>query len=236
MSDHVVRDFDGGASRYDLLVALNPGYHRQLGSAATALAERLGDPSVPRRLLDLGCGSGASTRAMLGVLPDARIVGIDSSRGMLARATAKRWPSSVQFRHGWAGHLAGQPDLAGADGAMAAYLFRNVPAGQRDAALADTRAALRSGGWLVVQDYCLLNARWRAVWHLVCWSIIIPLSVLTGSNPHLYRYLWRSVLDFDDADGFAARLHRAGFRDVASRPATGWQRGLLRTFVARAAG
>ena len=55
--------FDGAAHRYDLMVALNPGYHRHLRSAADALVEKLrrGEP----RVVDLGCGSGASTRALV---------------------------------------------------------------------------------------------------------------------------------------------------------------------------
>ncbi len=64
----VTADFDRAAKRYDLMVALNPGYHRHLRSAARALLDRVPDrlgPADPVRLLDLGCGSGASTRALL---------------------------------------------------------------------------------------------------------------------------------------------------------------------------
>ena len=50
--------FDDVASRYDLMVGLNPGYHRHLRSAAEALVERLPPSGEPVQLLDLGCGSG----------------------------------------------------------------------------------------------------------------------------------------------------------------------------------
>ena len=62
--------FDEAADRYDLMVALNPGYHAHLRSAAAVLLR--GDASTgsrPLRLVDLGCGSGASTRALLSRLP-----------------------------------------------------------------------------------------------------------------------------------------------------------------------
>ncbi len=49
--------FDRAAPTYDAMVALSPGYHDQLRTAAEALVERLpaGDGS-PLQVLDLGCG------------------------------------------------------------------------------------------------------------------------------------------------------------------------------------
>ena len=60
--------FDRAAPTYDAMVALSPGYHDQLASAAEALVERLPRPEPGTDslvVLDLGCGSGASTRAVL---------------------------------------------------------------------------------------------------------------------------------------------------------------------------
>ena len=66
IDDHELASaFDLAAPRYDLMVALNPGYHRELAAAANALAEDLGAFPDVVRLLDLGCGSGASTRALV---------------------------------------------------------------------------------------------------------------------------------------------------------------------------
>ena len=90
------RGFDDAAPRYDLLVGLNPGYHRHLRAAARALTRGLGRTDV---LLDLGCGSGASTAALVGEAPGARVLAVDASAGMLARARRKRWPAGVEFVH-----------------------------------------------------------------------------------------------------------------------------------------
>ena len=60
--------FDRAAPTYDAMVALSPGYHDQLRSAAEALVDRLparGADGGALRVIDLGCGSGASTRAVL---------------------------------------------------------------------------------------------------------------------------------------------------------------------------
>lgn len=226
--------FDHGARHYDLMVRLNPGYHRELRRAADALATRLDRPAP--RLLDLGCGSGASTRALVDAAPaPARILGLDASPGMLAVAGAKDWPPDVRFGHAVSGEL--DVDALGPashDGALACYLFRNVPAGERDQAVSEVFELLRPGGWLVAQEYSVAgNPAARRVWDVVCHGVIIPLGILIDRNPHLHTYLWRSVVGFDSVTRFADRLVQAGFTDVAHRTAQGWQRGILHTFVAR---
>ena len=225
-------EFDLAAPRYDLMVGLNPGYHDHLREAATRLAERLPERAVD--LLDLGCGSGASTRAMLDVVPPGHIrslLGIDASRGMLAQAEAKLWPDGVRFAAGQAEDVT---DLVAApvDGILAAYLFRNVA--RRDETVAAVHDVLVPGGTLVVQEYSV-KGRLAAMltWSVVCWLVVIPLAAITTRRTTLYRYLWRSVLRFDTVDEFTARLRRAGFTDIEVTTVGGWQRGILHTIRAR---
>ncbi|WP_300083882.1 class I SAM-dependent methyltransferase [Propioniciclava sp.] len=224
--------FDRGAAHYDLMVALNPGYHRELRRAARALVAR----SPHSTYLDLACGSGASTRALVdAAAPGATILGLDASAGMLAQARAKDWPDGVRFARAVAGEL--DVDALGRgrfDGVQTCYLFRNVPAASRVAAIGEVFDLLRPGGWLVVQEYSVAgDARARRVWDAVCHGVIIPLGWVVDRNRDLYRYLWRSVVDFDTVARFADRLAAAGFADVAYQTASGWQRGILHTFVAR---
>ena len=233
------REFDATADRYDLMVALNPGYHDHLRAAAEHLRDRL-PRNRPLRLIDLGCGSGASTAALLDRLGpqsgDAAVLGVDASDGMLDVARRKTWPPGVRFRHGLAediaGHVTDWPPDAAVDGVFAAYLFRNVT--DRDAALAAVHDVLAPGGWLVVQEYSVAGSRRAAaLWTAVCWAIVIPLSLVLTRRTVLYRYLWRSVLCFDPVPRFAARLSAAGFEDVTVETVDGWQRGILHTFRAR---
>jgi ubiquinone/menaquinone biosynthesis C-methylase UbiE len=234
--------FDEAAPRYDLMVSLNPGYHRELVSAADALATRVGRGAS--HLVDLGCGSGASTRALLAAFgPAARpeIVGIDASAGMLSQARSKPWPYGVRFEQCLAQSLADERAALGlnedVDGVFAAYLFRNVTAADRDRTLSAVCQVLRPGGLLVVQEYSVAGSRPAAlVWSLVCWLIIIPLSWLTLRRTRLYRYLWASVRSFESVQAFVDRLYAAGFADVEVRTAHGWQRGILHTFRACRAG
>jgi ubiquinone/menaquinone biosynthesis C-methylase UbiE len=226
----VPRAFDDHAASYDRLVGANPGYHDHLRLSA----QRMGLPENGRglRLLDLGCGTGASTAALLEVAPEAEIIAVDASVEMLNAARAKKWPDSVTFVHGNAMNLAAAGVTGEFDGILAAYLLRNLPA--PDIALRQFHNFLKPGAPLAVHDYSVRDsARSRRVWTLVCWTIIIPMGRLRTGSSGLYRYLWRSVLENDSVDAFAARMQRAGFVDVEHRTVGGWQHEILHIFRGR---
>ncbi|MEV5775703.1 class I SAM-dependent methyltransferase [Streptomyces antimycoticus] len=223
--------FDHASRSYDTLVAANPGYHAHLRRSV----RRLGLPGHGQglRLLDLGCGTGASTAALRCVLPAADITAVDASAGMLRRAAAKPWAGGVAFVHAPAERLAEAGVRGPFDAVFAAYLFRNVT--DPDAVLAGVRGLLRPGGRLGVHEYTL-RGRWadRALWTLVCRGVVQPVATLLGDGP-LYRHLCRSVLEFDTAGRFARRLGTAGFDRIRALPLPGWQTGIAHTFVARRA-
>ncbi|MFE1455272.1 class I SAM-dependent methyltransferase [Streptomyces sp. NPDC058735] len=229
LRDHeLAHAFDHASRTYDRLTALNPGYRTDLLRSARRL--RLPHDGAGLHLLDLGCGTGASTRALLRVAPRARITAVDASSGMLRQAQAKAWPDGVRFLHLSAEDLAtaGEGPF---DAVFAAYLFRNVT--DPDGVLRTVRTLLRPGGRLAVHEYSLGGSpAHRALWTAVCRGLIIPGGTLTGDRD-LYDHLWRSVLDFDTADDFTDRLARAGFADARALPLAGWQTGITHTFVAR---
>ncbi|MFE0812814.1 methyltransferase domain-containing protein [Streptomyces sp. NPDC058848] len=223
--------FDHGAGRYDRLVSLNPGYHAQLRRSARRLG--LPDGGAGRRVLDLGCGTGASTAALAAAFPAAEIVGVDASAGMLERTRAKQWPARVRFVHAPAQELHRAGVHGPFDAVLAAYLFRNLT--DPDAVLRSVRDLLAPGGRLAVHEYTLGGRRAdRLVWEAVCRGVILPLGTASGDRA-LYRHLWRSVADFDTAQAFGARLGRAGFEGVRVLPLPGWQTGIAHTFVGRRA-
>jgi ubiquinone/menaquinone biosynthesis C-methylase UbiE len=219
--------FDHAAAGYDRLTAFNPGYHADLRRSARRL--RLPNGGAGLRLLDLGCGTGASTAALLAAAPDADITAVDASPGMLARAAAKRWPPGVRFVRAPVERLAAAGVEGPFDAAFAAYVFRNVT--DPDAALAAVRDLLAPGGRLAVHEYTLSGRpAHRAVWNAVCSTVVQPAGALTGDR-ELYRYLRRSVLEFDTAAVFAGRLAAAGFTGVRVLPVAGWQTGIVHTFT-----
>lgn len=231
--------FDRAAATYDRMVNLNPGYHRHLQSAADALVEKL--PSgAGLTVVDLGCGSGASTDALVNSMGHRghayRAVGVDGSGGMLEQARSKPWPTWVSFSQARAEELSTVIGPNGRSrpvaGVLAAYLFRNVD--DRDAVLRSVWDLLMPGGVLVVQDYSVAGSpHARTRWNVVSWSVVIPLSKVINRDTGLYRYLWRSVLDNDAVSQFAARMLAAGFVDVEHRTAGGWQKGILHTYRGR---
>ncbi|MFJ3964911.1 class I SAM-dependent methyltransferase [Streptomyces sp. NPDC090036] len=223
--------FDHAAARYDLLVGASPGYHGHLRRSA----RRLGLPAEGRgaRVLDLGCGTGASTAALLSAAARADITGVDASPGMLERASAKRWPGGVRFVRASADRLTEAGIEGPFDAVFAAYLFRNVP--DPDRTLAAVRAAMAPGGRISVHEYALSGRPVdRLLWTAVCRTVIMPLGRACG-DAGLYEHLWRSVLSFDTAGEFAERMRAAGFADVRVLPLPGWQTGITHTFVGRIA-
>ncbi|MEV5978452.1 methyltransferase domain-containing protein [Streptomyces sp. NPDC052114] len=229
LRDHeLARAFDHAARTYDLLTGLNPGYRTDLYRSARRL--RLPDDGAGLHVLDLGCGTGASTRALLRAAPRAWITAVDASAGMLRRALDKPWPARVRFLHLTAEEVAAA-ESGPFDAVFAAYLFRNVA--DPDRVLATVRSLLRPGGRLAVHEYSLSgSAVHRALWTAVCQGVIIPAGTLGGDRA-LYQHLWRSVLDFDTAPAFADRLACGGFAGVRTVPLAGWQTGLAHTFLAR---
>ncbi len=225
--------FDAGAQAYDRLVGANPGYHTHLQLSA----RRRGLPGdgAGLRLLDAGCGTGASTAALLSVAPKAEIVAVDASAGMLAEAAAKSWPSTVSFVHSRIEDLEAAKVLGPFDGILAAYLVRNLA--DKDAQLRRFRSLLADGGTLAVHEYSVRDsALARAVWTAVCTAIIIPSGKLRSGDASLYTYLRRSVNEFDGAAQFRERLRANGFGSVRSETVPGWQRNIVHTFLARATG
>jgi ubiquinone/menaquinone biosynthesis C-methylase UbiE len=235
--------FDRAAPTYDAMVALSPGYHDQLRTAAEALVDRLPAPGAgdgALRVLDLGCGSGASTRAVLdawsaGGRPSdgLSVTGVDASEGMVGQARHKAWPASVTLVVSDAvAYLESLPS-GSVDGVLAAYLLRNVP--DRARLVTEVARVLRPGGGIVIHDYSVAgSARARAVWAAVCHGIIIPLAVVMRSDVPLHRYLYTSVRDFDSVDRICERLLAAGFVDVKHRSFPGWQHGLVHTVAGSA--
>jgi ubiquinone/menaquinone biosynthesis C-methylase UbiE len=220
--------FDHVAARYDLLTGLNPGYKKHLRWSA----ERLWLPDGPAEVLDLCCGTGLSTEALVAAYPQARVTALDASPGMLAVAGRKPWASRVRWVCGDAMDPAASGVGGPFDGALMAYGIRNMP--DPDLCLRRILALLRPGGAVCFHEYSVRDSTWsRAVWNAVALGIIIPAGLVTSPRSDIYRYLRNSVNAFDGVAAFKARLARAGFVDVRSATMDGWQAGVVHSFLAR---
>ncbi len=229
--------FDAVAGSYDAMVGSNPSYrdHLVLSARRMGLADRDPDEGRPLRLLDLGCGTGLSTQALLEVMPNAQIIAVDASTAMLAEARRKTWPPNIRFVHARAEELSHAGVVGPFDGILAAYLVRNLP--NTDAGLRAMLQLLLPGAPLAVHDYSVRGSvRARIVWNLVCWLVIIPMGRIRSGSAAIYRYLWSSVRGFESVDAFRTRMEQAGFTELRVQTMTGWQHGIVHTFLGRRPG
>ena len=224
MKEAVAGAFNEVAHQYDFFTGLNPGYRRHLRLSAERLALE-----SRARILDLCCGTGLSTTALRRVYPDARISALDASAGMLSQA--KRKGIDARFFLGDATDPAAHGVEGTFDGILMAYGIRNVL--DPDRCLANLLSLLKPGGRICFHEYSVADSRTsRAVWNAVTLGLIIPGGVLAG-GADLYRYLRRSVNEFDGVRAFETRLSRTGFDTVRTLPMDGWQRGIVHSFLAQ---
>lgn len=105
------------------------------------------------RLLDVGCGTGRLALLARRRCPQARVVGIDATPGMIRRArrNAEAAGLTAEFRAGLAERLE-FPD-ASFEAVTSTFTFHHLPLGLKRAALAEMLRVLKPGGRLVVADY-----------------------------------------------------------------------------------
>ena len=106
----------------------------------------------PRRILDLGCGTGSTTLMLKQTFPQAQVIGLDLSPYMLVRAEdkANKAGLDIQWRHGNAEHT-GFPD-ASFDLVTASLLFHETPPAVTQAILLECFQLLTVGGEVLILD------------------------------------------------------------------------------------
>jgi ubiquinone/menaquinone biosynthesis C-methylase UbiE len=101
------------------------------------------------RVLDVGCGTGALLRRLAESHPAELLTGVDPVPEMLAVAR-RRLPAEVELREGWAERLPFADEQL--DVVVSCNMFHYI---QRPVeALREMRRVLRTGGRLVVTDWC----------------------------------------------------------------------------------
>jgi ubiquinone/menaquinone biosynthesis C-methylase UbiE len=114
------------------------------------LIDRIG--VKPRRILDLGCGTGSTTLMLKQAFPQAEVIGLDLSPYMLVRAEDKAKTSGldIEWRHGNA-EQTGFND-AYFDLVTASLLFHETPPAVTQAILHESFRLLTVGGEMLILD------------------------------------------------------------------------------------
>jgi ubiquinone/menaquinone biosynthesis C-methylase UbiE len=138
----------GAATSYD------PITQRVLPPNETSVRQTLVDAvkGQPRRILDLGCGTGSTTLMLKQAFPQAEVVGMDLSPYMLFMADykAKQAGLDLQWRHGKAEET-GFPD-ASFDVVTASLLFHETPPAVSQSILREAFRLLVPGGQVLILD------------------------------------------------------------------------------------
>jgi demethylmenaquinone methyltransferase / 2-methoxy-6-polyprenyl-1,4-benzoquinol methylase len=202
----VQRMFDRVAPRYDLAntvfsLGQDKGW-RQAAAGATGLGA--GEVAV-----DVACGTGALTRDLQSLAPEAQVVGMDFSHGMLARA-------EPGLRLAAADALALPLADASVDVVTIAFGLRNLP--EPGQGLLEFRRVLRPGGRLVVCEFSQpVVPVFREVYRRYLTRLMPVAARRLTSDPEAYQYLARSIGAWPDQPGLARWLQEAGFTAVAWR-------------------
>jgi len=161
-----------------------------------AVLRRLSQGS-PRRVLDLGCGTGQLASRIRDALPRCEVVGCDFSRGMLSRAAARGL--SVRWVQGDALRLPLRD--ASFDAAVSTEAFHWFP--DPSAALGELHRVLATDGWLLV---ALVNP---------------PFEVLSQVAAKTSTWIGEPF-DWPTRERMRARVGAAGFRVEAQHRILRW--------------
>ena len=179
--------------------------------AARSFAPILTRPEA--RVLDLCCGTGDMTAALLALRPTTpgtqALIGADFSASMLEIARRKHAEANVDFLQADALHLP-FPD-ASLDLVTAAFGFRNLA--NYAEGLAELFRVLRPGGQIGILEANQPGGLIGFGYNLYFKRILPRLGGLISGQPGAYRYLPASVERFPRPPRMLALIAEAGFSD-----------------------
>ena len=204
MSTYVLmKVLESAAHRYDRGVRLLS--RGRIDQVYARVADLVAAPG--RRILDVGCGTGAVALAC--AARGADVTGIDVNADMLEVARSKALPyesaGSVEWHQLSAAEIEDRFEPESFDGVTACLVFSELSPSERAYALAVVLSRLRPGGWLVVADEVTPGSAVRRVVHR---AARLPLEMITYL---LTQTTTRAVA------GLADEIRAAGFVDVVEK-------------------
>lgn len=202
--------FDNIATKYDFIRTIvfwgqTSSWYRQ------ALRDLELQPGM--KVLDVGCGTGESTRFLTNSYPDIEVEGLDLSPGMLD--VARKLDSVSNYFEGDVCNIK-RPERT-YDLVITAFTFRNFP--DKQTSLQEMIRVLRPGGRLLILDHFQpQKILWKQTYTF--WmSQVVPQIVkpfIEDSTP--YRYLAQSIInqlsmpEFTELiNGFGAKVIETNF-------------------------
>lgn len=209
--------FDHIAERYDVLnrilsLGLDQRWRRK---TARALMIRPG-----ATVLDLATGTGDLAMLIARESPEAHVIGIDPSSGMLEVAARKAREEGldgrIDLRIGDAQAL--PLEDASVDAVCIAFGIRNVP--DRPKALREMARVTRDGGRVAILELSEPRAGLMSKFAKFHIRTVVPRVGAAISGAAEYRYLQQSIAAFPPPDEFVTMMTEAGLRVLRVDPLT----------------
>lgn len=170
-------------------------------------------PAAGATLCDMAVGTGDIAIPMARRYPDVRIVGVDYSSSMLAKARTKIASAKLEERISLVQSDIRDTPLAdsAADVITSAFTLRNLP--DRDRALNEFRRILKPGGRLFILELGMPELLPVKMIYRPYFDHFMPfLGNLLSRTDYAYSYLRESVYAFPKPQGFLEELQSCGFR------------------------
>lgn len=205
------RLFSRIAAHYDAmnrLMSLGRDRHwRKLAAAALDLPD-------DGKAVDVGIGTGDMALAIRERWPDATVIGVDPTWAMMAYGRRKIGMESVGVAQATGLRLPFPGQTF--DGAVSAFVMRNV--GDVEQALGEQHRVVRRGGRVACLEMSWPRTPvFRTLFRFYFSDLMPHVTGLLTGQPAAYRYLPRSVEQFETPEELGSTMERVGLRDVRYR-------------------
>ncbi len=207
-SQEVKEMFDNIAPAYD---RLNHILSMQIDKLWRRRVVKIVKRISPLKILDMATGTGDLAFALARAIPEAEVVGIDLSPGMLAVAREKivkyDLGSRVSVQRGAAESIA--MDSESVDAVTVAFGVRNF--GDLEGGLAEMVRVVKPGGLVVVLEFSTPDNRLFGWFYNIYSHKVLPfVGGMLSKDRRAYEYLPASVDEFPSAERFVGMMKSAG--------------------------
>lgn len=219
--------FDNISGQYDFLNhLLSLGIDKSWRKKAIKILEK----DQPKQLLDVATGTGDFALQALSLQPD-KIVGVDISKGMLAKGLekikAKGLENKIELIYGDSENLPFENNTFDAvTVGFGARNFENLEKG-----LAEMYRVLKTGGTAVILEFSRPKTfPLKQVYHFYFHKVLPIIGTAISKDSSAYSYLPESVAAFPEGEKFLAILKKCHFQHVWQRKLFG---GIASIYVAK---